>query len=316
MGGISLEWLQFSSVLHGTGRYGQPGWEEIPGTTTSLGSSPIAVIGISKSPDDWQKQFPADPQPDLTLSLHAYIEDWQLWLVQIACLWTAEDGVRLPPFLSDFKHIDGPYRLGLGAAQDAVRDTCHRLPAEGIELFRRYLRLLNNGDDPLDPGAWAKVTRPERQPSLASLSPEQPIEDLLDDLELALAETREDDAQAVAFELAAAIARYVDAPREVRLPSARPQHLVRYRIVPLRWTPWTGDQPPYGPVPHVLRAHLTRAGKPDSRRELIVGRPPFEMVPELSAAQPAGDLTLMTSFDLAEFGKEARTMWAAFREAC
>ena len=112
---------------------------------------PVGAVLIAEHVDG----FPRDPADyEMALCVFPYVEDWNLWLVQIPLLNAGQGDVRWPPFLGAFQHVEGPVRLGLEASIDSARDAGHRLASDGIKLFGRYLGLLADGKDPTNRDAW------------------------------------------------------------------------------------------------------------------------------------------------------------------
>lgn len=153
LGGLALDWLGFEFVLNGIGRYGTPGWRSIPAPRRASVCrrspswlSPSVTRGFRVGPTRWTLKWPY-------ASSHTS-KGWSLWMVQVPVLNAGEGDLRLPPFLGEVHHTEGPVRLGLQASLDLARGAGDRLAADGIKLFGRYLELLAEGKDPTDRDSW------------------------------------------------------------------------------------------------------------------------------------------------------------------
>ena len=131
-------------------------------------------------------------------------------------------------------------------------------------------------------------------------------EEILDQLEAALAERDLPAAHRAAFEFAALVADVVPPREPIRVTGGpRGSHTVQFRPVTVRW------QSPDGlrrdnPVRHLARTFVTPRGEPDGRGERLVGAPDDGAVGEILDADGSAVLEPLRDSDLAPFAAEAR----------
>ncbi len=110
------------------------------------------TVSIANHDEPWEhREVELEQESLAVVTLHAYIEDWSVWFIQQPILHASPNNFRFPPFLDEFRRVDGPYRLGLSVAVDVSRNAGHTLATDGIKLFDRYLDTVADGLDPLRP---------------------------------------------------------------------------------------------------------------------------------------------------------------------
>jgi serine/threonine protein kinase len=153
--------FDISPVLdqHPPGRYGQPGWEGVPGARSSLGHQPIA--GVEFGPD--LRSYRLAPITRGYVELYAYIEDQRIWFIQVVTLSIPGEPrgsvLDIPPGETGFfnvtaEDVAGPFRLGLAGTVDAAREAAHKLAATSIDIFGRYMTIIATGQDPGSAESW------------------------------------------------------------------------------------------------------------------------------------------------------------------
>lgn len=131
-------------------------------------------------------------------------------------------------------------------------------------------------------------------------------EEVLDQLDTALAADDRSAAHAATFEFATLVAAAM-APRQTILVTGgrSGRHTVRVRQVTVRWRSPDGLRQG-DPVPHLARTFVTPRGEADASRERLVGAPDDPAVGEVLEADASVELEPLRDSDLPAFAAEAR----------